>query len=736
VQAVPGAAPGRARTRRALGLRAARDRRHVSLAQRGGRARRRGARHARDDRAHRSPPALRIPLPRGSGERHGAAPGRRRAVGDLQQLLGQARGHAGARGGGRLAGRGLRGLRSSGAARVRGRGGGSLRRRGGVPSLGRGRLQRRQSCDAALGHGARLFALRQSAGAGRAARAGAGHDPPGHDRSSAPGRGPGPAVHRLDGRGGGQGGHQGRCGGAAMPGAPRKRRRRGHQGDRWIAPRRGSRGARVPRRAERSVRCRRARAGALGASLDQESSWARGGRRAGRAGGGHAFDDGRARAMRRAFAGVLATLALGVLAGFASAAGPVREVVWVRFADHGALDRGPKDLRRDAARAALSPQSWARRARRTGFASPPTFENDLPVEPGYVAALQAHGIHVRVVSRWLNAASVEATSEQMSWARVQPFVLGLELVAQGRRMEPEPDEASPAAGAVRARPMAALAPGDPAFYGASAAQIRLIQIDKLHAQGLSGNGVLIAMLDTGFRETHVVFDSLAVQARRDFVYGDTVVANETGQDIGGQDTHGTQTLSVVGAYLPGTLVGAAYRAHFALAKTEDLAIEQPIEMDWWQAAAEWADSLGADVISSSLGYTTFTPPTGFYSYGDLDGRTTVITRAAEEAARRGILVVTAQGNEGATPWHYLGAPADAESACAVGAADSLGVVQGFSSFGPSADGRVKPDVCAMGRACSLVSPGDDFALRLGSGTSFSTPAVAGLAALLLEAHPA
>jgi subtilisin family serine protease len=158
-------------------------------------------------------------------------------------------------------------------------------------------------------------------------------------------------------------------------------------------------------------------------------------------------------------------------------------------------------------------------------------------------------------------------------------------------------------------------------------------------------------------------------------------------------------------------------------------------MDYWQAAAEWADSLGADVISSSLGYSEFDNAADSYTYADMDGRTTVVTLAAAEAARRGIVVVTAQGNEGNLPWHYLLAPADAESVLAVGATDSTGTVTSFSSYGPSADGRVKPDVCAMGSFVAVVSPSNDTAISHGSGTSYSTPEAAGLAALLLEAHP-
>jgi subtilisin family serine protease len=405
------------------------------------------------------------------------------------------------------------------------------------------------------------------------------------------------------------------------------------------------------------------------------------------------------------------------------------DVVWVRFADHGALERAPHELRVAAARATVSARSLERRAQR-GVAGEP-FANDLPVEPRYVQALVARGFHVRVVSRWLNAASVETTPDRLAALRALPFVTGVDPVARSR-VDRDLERGMPLPELSHAlRPAA---PGDTSFYGYSFAQNDLIQADSLHARGLSGHGILITMLDTGFKESHQAFDSLRVIARRDFVQGDTVVSNQPG-DVTGQDSHGTMTLSVIGGYWPGRMVGTAFGATFALGKTENEASETPVEMDFWQAGAEWADSLGADVISSSLGYSTFDSPYPSYTYADMNGQTTVVTLAAAEAARRGIVVVTAQGNAGSTAWHYLIAPADADTVCAVGATDSLGAAAYFSSFGPSADGRVKPDVCGMGLYAACVSPANDTDILLANGTSFSTPAVGGVAALLLEAHP-
>jgi serine protease AprX len=219
------------------------------------------------------------------------------------------------------------------------------------------------------------------------------------------------------------------------------------------------------------------------------------------------------------------------------------------------------------------------------------------------------------------------------------------------------------------------------------------------------------------------------------VNNDPVVDDQVPPDVSGEGSHGTLTLACVAGSLPGTYSGTAFGCAVALGKTEKGSTESPVEMDNWQRGAEWADSLGADVISSSLGYYQFDSPFPSYTYDDMDGQTTVVTRAASEAMRRGLTVVTAVGNEGANAWHYLIAPADADTVIAVGGVDSLNVVVGFSSRGPSADGRIKPDVTAMGRSVYLPSFTNPAAFGRASGTSFATPLTAGVAALVLQAHP-
>jgi len=418
-------------------------------------------------------------------------------------------------------------------------------------------------------------------------------------------------------------------------------------------------------------------------------------------------------------------------------------VTWVFFSDRAGSERDPAAY--VAASRLLSARSLERRARRGSI--PGIIASDLPVHEAYVHALVARGARLRGTSRWLNAASVEIPPALAREIAALPFVSRIELVPTGRSIDPieAPEPIAPSRGALdgAAAPDAigapvqiALAPGDTAYYGASFKQLSMMQVPQLHAMGLTGAGVLVCMLDSGFRTTHPAFASLNVLAKRDFIHGDTNVDFDPTQDQVGQQSHGTWTLGCVAGSKPGTYSGGAFGATVALGKTEEVSSERPVEMDYWQFGAEWADSLGADVISSSLGYSVFDAPYPSYTYADMDGKTTVVTLAALEAARRGITVVNAAGNEGNNAWHYLIAPADADTIIASGAVDSFNVVTGFSSRGPTSDGRIKPDCTAMGRGVFLPASDSTSNYIRASGTSFSTPLTAGLVALLLEAHPA
>ena len=360
--------------------------------------------------------------------------------------------------------------------------------------------------------------------------------------------------------------------------------------------------------------------------------------------------------------------------------------------------------------------------------------DDLPVHEPYVRALSARGLRVRGTSRWLNAASVEGPAGAVAALVRLPFVLAVEPVERARSLRPA-EPLVPETGAAKAPPRQLLAPGDPSYYGATYKQLVMMRAPEAHAAGLDGSGVLVAILDTGFRTTHDVFAGLSVVARRDFVHGDTNVDDEVGQDPAGAGSHGTQTLACIAGLKVGTFAGGAYAASVALGKTENVSTETPVEMDNWQFGAEWADSLGADVLSSSLGYFEFDPPNPSYVYADMDGKTTTVTKAASMAVRRGIVVVTANGNERGTTWNFLIAPADADTVISAGAVDSFNVLAPFSSPGPTADGRIKPDVTAMGRRVyvPLFTSNTDYG-RV-SGTSFSTPLTAAMAALVVQAHP-
>src|SRR5262245_24853241 len=267
-------------------------------------------------------------------------------------------------------------------------------------------------------------------------------------------------------------------------------------------------------------------------------------------------------------------------------------------------------------------------------------------------------------------------------------------------------------------------------YGSSFAQVSQIRVPELHDRGLNGDGVLVAVFDAGFPNlAHEAVEALRIVAERDFVSGVDSVRATT-------DAHGIATLSVLAGMREGQLIGPAFRASIILARTENSRSETPVEEDNWAAAAEWAEAMGVDVISSSLGYLRFDLPFTSHSDRDMDGETAVTTKAASMAAERGVVVVTSAGNGGFNPVHNtLGAPADGKRVVSVGAVDSLGLRATFSSVGPTADGRIKPDVAALGVRAKVAGAATVSAYGLANGTSFSCPLTAGVVALLLQAHP-
>jgi len=395
------------------------------------------------------------------------------------------------------------------------------------------------------------------------------------------------------------------------------------------------------------------------------------------------------------------------------------QAVWVFFKDKGVHGTAAQARAVEEARQALTARALARRAKTRGQDNVDLL--DVPVHAGYVQALLETGARMRAQSRWLNAVSVEASSPEIEAIRGLPFVARVQPVAAARRepIEVIPVDTGGTDGSLSPRAL---------NYGDCASQILPIQVNLLHDGGFTGNGVLICMLDTGFLRTHEALLPVNVLAERDFINDDNVTSNQAGDDPE-QHNHGSYCLSLIGGFHSGDLIGPAFDADYILGKTEDVTSETPVEEDYWIEGAEWADSLGADVISSSLGYKDW------YTYQDLDGETAPITIAADLAVANGICVVNSAGNEGDDPWFHIIAPADGNFVTTVGAVDSLGTIASFSSRGPTADGRIKPDVCAMGVGDLIALPSTPNSYGRGSGTSFSCPLVAGVSALLLDKHP-
>ncbi|MBD3169909.1 MAG: S8 family serine peptidase [candidate division Zixibacteria bacterium] len=386
---------------------------------------------------------------------------------------------------------------------------------------------------------------------------------------------------------------------------------------------------------------------------------------------------------------------------------------WVFFKNKGTYSNS-SSIKLSAVNALFTQRALNRRLKRGVEAR----FNDLPVSQEYVSRIMRTGAVIWRKSRWLNAVSVIASDMQLSRIEQLDFVARVEPVKTFFKSPLRPETAGK---------LSRFVPDS--LYGPSYHQLNQAGINRLHDLGFIGEGVFISVFDTGFFLDHEVFDSLISDGRLIAAY-DFINGDEDVQDgIDAQRSHGTSTFSVIAGNSPGNLIGGAYGADFALAKTELYFDEIRAEEDNWIAAAEWADSLGVDIISSSVGYN------GWYDYSDMDGNTALITIAADIAASKGILVVNSAGNEGDNPWRYIIAPADGDSVMAVGGVDSTGNRMRMSSIGPTYDGRIKPDVMAMGSRVYGAAWQDIDYYNYTSGTSMSAPLAASAAALVWQANP-
>jgi hypothetical protein len=362
---------------------------------------------------------------------------------------------------------------------------------------------------------------------------------------------------------------------------------------------------------------------------------------------------------------------------------------------------------------------------------------DLPLSSRYLDSIRSvPNVQIISVSRWLNQVLIR-TSDASALTRINAFPFVQSTAPQGLRTTgtttPQRDKFSET-----------ITPIDPSIvgrtqgtsgldtlnYGNNYAQIHIHEGEFLHNKNLTGQGMVIAVLDGGFQNyrTITAFDSVRLQGRilgeRDFVAFD----NSVNED----HPHGMQCLSTICANWPGRMVGTAPSSSFWLIRTEDAATEYPVEEFNWIVGAEFADSVGADLLSSSLGYTTFDAAQFNHTYDQLNGNTIPVTRAADYAAHKGMIVTNSAGNDGNAAWRYIGVPADGDSVVAVGAVNTAGTIAAFSSLGYPADPRIKPNVVSVGQNTVIAGNTGPVA---GSGTSYSNPNLNGLIACLWQAFP-
>ena len=352
---------------------------------------------------------------------------------------------------------------------------------------------------------------------------------------------------------------------------------------------------------------------------------------------------------------------------------------------------------------------------------------DLPVNPQYVSGVAATGARILNRSRWFNSAIVQADTNQiiavgnLNYVHVYIKVFGENLHRTTTKKKfDEVSDAEPSA--YRNNTLG--------NYGGAGNQTQMINADLLHNAGYTGRNTVIAVIDAGFTNTntHRAFDSLRAENR---ILG-TWDFSLNNANVYGYSNHGTSVLSCMAAYVPDTMIGTAPHAKYYLLRSEEEATEYEVEEYNWAAAAEYADSVGADIINSSLGYTEFDAKSQNHTYAEMNGNTAIVTLAAKKASSKGVLVVNSAGNSGNDPWFHIGAPADADEVFTIGAVQSNRDIAGFSSRGPTSDNRTKPDVSAQGAPAYIARSSGGYGT--GSGTSFSGPIIAGFSACAWELY--
>jgi subtilisin family serine protease len=344
---------------------------------------------------------------------------------------------------------------------------------------------------------------------------------------------------------------------------------------------------------------------------------------------------------------------------------------------------------------------------------------DLPVTKAYLDQVKSTGATILFPLKWINGALISQKPSDLKKVLALSCVKGLYWNFPADSSQAYQIQSGTLA--TNANPN----------YGNSSNQITQLGIDQMHVKGIQGEGTLITLLDDGFKNANTVPYLQNLFADKRVIA--TLKTDPTVNSIYASGGHGTNVLSTIAANSPGQLIGTAFKASFALAQTEENRHELIVEEANWLRGAEWADSLGTDILSSSLGYSTFDNPQHNHIYSDLNGKTTLVSKAASWAASKGILCTISAGNEGGKNWKYITAPADADSILTVGSVNNLGILSSFSSIGPSFDKRIKPDVVAMGSA--TVVGNMDSSIGISNGTSFSAPLIAGLAAGLIQTYP-